>query len=387
MNKKISFFALAFALVIALVVVTSAFALTCSTATWCSSDQWGQTSQFTPFIMYNDVWGATSGQTIYANSASVWGVDANFPETSGVKSYPNASLDMSGMTASSLGSCTSSFNVSVPSTGSWEVAYDIWVPSEIMIWMDQHGAVGPIASGWDSNGNPIPEATNVTVGGHTWNVYRGGSNVISFVRTTNTTSATVDILALINWAASRGWITTNTNLASFQFGFEITSAPNGLSFATNSYSINCGGRGGGGSGATPTRTNTPSSATATRTNTPAGPTATRTRTPTPGGVTNTPTRTSTPAATATSGGGGGGTCSPVNSTITAPFTYDGAGTFCWQSTNLGSYTNNWNMTSLTINGVNFTNVYVASGSYPAKINGYWYVAYNGPYAWSHFEAK
>jgi len=45
------------------------------------------------------------------------------------------------------------------------------------------------------------------------------------------------------------------------------------------------------------------------------------------------------------------------------------------------------MTSLTINGVNFTNVYVASSSYPAKINGYWYVVYNGPYPWSHFEAN
>jgi len=77
----------------------------------------------------------------------------------------------------------------------------------------------------------------------------------------------------------------------------------------------------------------------------------------------------------------------VTSTISAPFTYDGAGTFCWQSNNLGSYVNNWNLTSLTINGVNFTNVYVGSGSYPAQIGGYWYVAYNGPYAWSHFEAK
>ena len=167
--------------------------------------------------------------------------------------------------------------------------------------------------------------------------------------------------------------------------------------------------GGGGGGPTATRTNTPAGPTntPTRTNTPAGPTNTPTRTNTPAGATNTPTRTNTPAGatntptrtntpvsatntpapTATTGGGGGGTCSPVDATITAPFTKDGAGTFCWQSSNLGSYTNNWNMTTLTINGVNFTNVYVGSGSYPAQIGGYWYVVYNGPYAWSHFEAK
>jgi len=146
---------------------------------------------------------------------------------------------------------------------------------------------------------------------------------------------------------------------------------------------------------TATRTNTPAgpTATSTRTNTPSAPTATPTRTNTPTGPTATPTRTNTPVsatatltATATSGGGGG-TCSPVDATISAPFTKDGAGTFCWQSSNLGSYINNWNMTSLTINGVNETNLYVASGSYPAQIGGYWYVAYNGPYAWSHFEAK
>ena len=141
---------------------------------------------------------------------------------------------------------------------------------------------------------------------------------------------------------------------------------------------------------TPTRTNTPAGPT----NTPVPPTNTPTRTNTPVGPTNTPVPptntpippTNTPTATATSGGGGG-TCSPVNATISAPFTKDGAGTFCWQSSNLGSYTNNWNMASLTINGVNFTNVYVGSGSYPAQIGGYWYVVYNGPYAWSHFEAK
>ena len=121
---------------------------------------------------------------------------------------------------------------------------------------------------------------------------------------------------------------------------------------------------------TPTRTST-RTFTPTRTNTPGGPTATRTRTPT-----NTAT-----------GGGGGTACSPVNATITAPFTYDGSGTFCWQTSNLGSYINSWNLASLTVNGVDYTNKYVFTSALPAKINGYWYVYYVGNYAWSHFEAK
>ena len=125
---------------------------------------------------------------------------------------------------------------------------------------------------------------------------------------------------------------------------------------------------------TPTRTPT-IGASLTRTLTPAI-TNTFTRTPTIGAS---PTKTNTPAS--------GSTCSPVSSTITAPFTYDGVGAFCWQSANLGSYINSWNTSSVTINGVNITNLYMAAGSYPAKVGGYWYVAYNGPYAWSHFEAK
>jgi endoglucanase len=134
---------------------------------------------------------------------------------------------------------------------------------------------------------------------------------------------------------------------------------------------------------TPTRTNTPAiSNTPTLSPTPVlitnTPTRTATRTNTPA-VSNTPTRTPTPGTV--------GTCSPVNATITAPFTFDGAGTFCWQSSNLGTFINNWNMTSVTLNGVNITNVFTASSAYPAKINGFWYVVYNGPFPWSHFETK
>lgn len=128
---------------------------------------------------------------------------------------------------------------------------------------------------------------------------------------------------------------------------------------------------------TPTRTNTPLP----------GATATRTRTPASGAATNTPTRTPTQIVGASPTTVSGATCSPVNATISAPFTYDGVGTLCWQSTNLGAYINSWNTTSVTLNGVNVTNLYLASGSYPAKIGGYWYVGYNSSVAWGHFEAK
>ena len=115
--------------------------------------------------------------------------------------------------------------------------------------------------------------------------------------------------------------------------------------------------------------------------------------------TTTPVRTATPFRTATQGaatatpirtatqGGTGSTCSPVNAIITAPFVKDGAGTFCWQSSNLGGFINSWNLTSLTVNGINYINVWASTSSLPAKINGFWYVGYTSTVAWGHFEAK
>ncbi len=131
-------------------------------------------------------------------------------------------------------------------------------------------------------------------------------------------------------------------------------------------------------------------ATQTRTATPgSGSTPTSTmgasRTPTPLTVTKSPTPVISPTRTNTPGTGSA--CSPVTATISAPFTFDGAGTFCWQSSNLGTYINSWNVTSLTVNGVNATNVYVAAGSLPAKIGGFWYVSYVSSVAWGHFETK
>lgn len=147
-----------------------------------------------------------------------------------------------------------------------------------------------------------------------------------------------------------------------------------------------------------TRTPTPTgSVTTVITNTPTRTstiTLTPTRTPTCAciQITNTPTRTptltpGTPVLTNTPTPTSGAVCSPVTSTITAPFTWDGAGVYCWKSSNLGAYTNNWNNVSVTLNGLNITNVYLASGSYPAQIGGFWYVAYNSTVAWGHFEAK
>lgn len=204
---------------------------TARAAVWSSSDQWATWSNG-GYTLYNDVWGSGAGpQTIWANSYSNWGVSANHPNTGGVKSYPNCTRDV-GRTLSSLKTLTSNFNVTVPGSGAYESAYDIWSSDnayEIMLWMNKTGAVGPLGSYQKS----------ASVGGHSWSVYKGsnGSNqVFSFVRSGNTSSGSVDIRAVLNWIRSAGWFGDIT-VGNVQFGFEITSSSGGLNFTTNSYSV------------------------------------------------------------------------------------------------------------------------------------------------------
>ncbi|MCD9876792.1 glycoside hydrolase family 12 protein [Streptomyces guryensis] len=203
-----------------------------SAAVWNSCAQYGSTN-LNGYTLYNNIWGSGAGsQCIWANSGTNWGVWANHPNTGGIKSYPNADKVIN-KSITSLGSLSSSYNVSVPSSGAYETAYDIWDTNhkyEIMLWMNKTGAVGPLGT---SQGN-------VTLGGHSWTVYKGnnGSNdVFSFVRSSNSTSGTVDILPILKWIKdSKGWF-GNVTIGDLQFGFEITSSSGGLNFTVNSESV------------------------------------------------------------------------------------------------------------------------------------------------------
>ncbi len=200
--------------------------------TFESSDQWATYQTSDGYTLYNDIWGSGAGsQTIWADSSSSWGVTANHPNTGGVKAYPNIKKVVN-KPLSSLTKLTSTYNVSVPSSGAYNTSYDIWDTNyayEIMLWANWTGAVGPIGS----------QVASVSVGGSSWNVYKGsnGSNqVFSFLRTSNSSSGTVDILAVLNWIKTQGWW-GNVTVGDVQFGYEITSSSGGLNFTTNNYNV------------------------------------------------------------------------------------------------------------------------------------------------------
>nr|WP_308801284.1 hypothetical protein [Streptomyces polyasparticus] len=203
-----------------------------SAATWSTCDQWGNTSM-NGYTLYNNIWGGGAGtQCFWANSGTDWGVWANHPDTGGIKSYPNATKAVN-KPIGSMSSLTSSYNVSVPSAGAYNTSYDIWDTDhdyEIMLWVNQYGPVGPIGS----------HQGDVSLGGHTWKVYKGdnGANqVFSFLRTSNSSAGTVNILPILKWIKdTKGWM-GNETIGDVQFGYEITSSSGGLDFRTDSLTV------------------------------------------------------------------------------------------------------------------------------------------------------
>jgi len=89
--------------------------------------------------------------------------------------------------------------------------------------------------------------------------------------------------------------------------------------------------------------------------------------------------TASAAITVTSGGTG--------TTVTVPFTKDGAGDFTYVTTGTIAYINSWNLSLLTINGVDCTNTWKSSSQLPARVNGAYTIHYVGGFDWSHFEIR
>jgi len=199
---------------------------------------------YSPYIVYNNVWGANPGyQSIWANNGNNWGIWSNHPSTSGIKSYPNSSINVK-RTLSGLNSLTSHYDIEVPVDGSWGADYDVWTNNdkyEIMLWMNYRGDVGPIAGSYPGGVGKI-DIANKSVGGHTWNIYKGpintdGKQVISFLRTGNSLTGNVNIKDIMNYLKNDlHWI-GDEMVDRVQFGFEVTSTAGGRSHQVKNYTV------------------------------------------------------------------------------------------------------------------------------------------------------
>src|SRR5580658_10116388 len=144
------------------------------------------------------------------------------------------------------GRVTTNWSTTQPGGSSdYNVAYDIWFNqtpttsgqpngTELMIWLNHNGPVQPFGS---------EVATDVSIGGRSYNVWEGSQgsfDTVSYTMTTGTTSVSgLDLAPLVQDAVSRGYTKTSWYLIDIEAGFELWQGGAGL--ATNSFSVDING--------------------------------------------------------------------------------------------------------------------------------------------------
>ena len=238
-------------------IAAGALALCAVSSVPAMAYSWSSCSQYATYTengynLYTDEWGASSGGCLYANSSTNWWYVANYPSSgSGVQAYPDSEISLGNVNLSSLSAVNSSFNFSVSgSTPYYDAAYDLWTNGnvdEVMVW-EQWKGDGPIASSYSCNQLGVsgcPFATNVSIDGVTYDVFQGytNHNVVSFLRTSQASSGSVNLLDLMNWVANQGKLISKT-FSTADFGFEITKTSGSQTFTVNSYSLSTSSGGG-----------------------------------------------------------------------------------------------------------------------------------------------
>jgi xyloglucan-specific endo-beta-1,4-glucanase len=123
-------------------------------------------------------------------------------------------------------------------SGAYNVAYDIWLHTsanpptdggqsdEIMIWLKKAGNPMPAGSTY---------ASGMSIAGTTWNLWEGnvGWPVHSYLRTSDTSSAVMDVMAFMNDLVTRGRIPNTRYVTGVQAGVEVRSG--GGTLTTNGF--------------------------------------------------------------------------------------------------------------------------------------------------------
>jgi len=144
------------------------------------------------------------------------------------------------------GKVTTSWSTTQPGGSSaYDVAYDIWFNqtptttgqpdcTEMMVWLNHNGSVQPFGS---------EVASNVSLGGHTYNVWYGTQSswdTVTYDMTSGTTSVSdLDVGTLAQDMLSRGYTSSSCYLIDVEAGFELWQGGAGLE--TNSFSVNVNG--------------------------------------------------------------------------------------------------------------------------------------------------
>ncbi len=152
-------------------------------------------------------------------------------------------VEVSGLTP---GTVTTSWSTTQPGGSSdYDVAYDIWFNqtptatgqpdgSELMVWLNHNGPVQPFGS---------EVASDVTLGGHTYNVWEGAQSswdTVTYDMTSPATSVSnLDVGTLAQDMVGRGYTKSSWYLIDVEAGFELWQGGAGLK--TDSFSVTVNG--------------------------------------------------------------------------------------------------------------------------------------------------
>ena len=210
---------------------------------WINNNQWGKDSGSGSQCMWQT---GRSGGTLSWGTRWRWTGQSN-----SVKAYGSAVLGWHwGFKAAGTGlpihlsdhkavRTTWNFTVTQQTVNTMNVSYDLWLhdlanadwmdqpTDEVMVWLYRSGGAGPLGT----------KQATVTIGGTTWDLYRGniGWNVFSFVRTASTTSSALDLTDFTDDLTARGWLPRTKYLSSVEAGTEVFTGEGRLD--TSAYSV------------------------------------------------------------------------------------------------------------------------------------------------------
>jgi hypothetical protein len=228
-----------------------------ATSTLCQS-QTASVSGGT-YIVQNNEWGSSAQECITTDGNADFTVASSSISngTSGAPGgYPSiyqgchwGSCSAGGLSSSPVqvsnltqGKVTTSWSTTQPGGSSaYDVAYDIWFNqtptttgqpngTELMVWLNHNGPVQPFGS---------VVASNVSLGGHTYNVWEGTQSswdTVTYDMTSPATSVSnLDVGTLTQDMVSRGYTKSSWYLIDVEAGFELWQGGAGLK--TNSFSV------------------------------------------------------------------------------------------------------------------------------------------------------
>ena len=213
---------------------------------WISNNQWGkdggsgslcvwQTSRSGDNLAWGTDWGWTGASDqvkTFASTVLGWHWGTKIAGTG----LPVRLSDHKAVTT------TWNFTVTQQTANTLDVSYDLWLHNignadwnnqptdEVMVWLYRSGGAGPVGT----------KQATVTIGGTTWDLYQGniGWNVFSFVRTSNTTSATLNLTDFTDTLVGRGVLQNTKYLSSVESGAEIFTGQGRLD--TSAYAVTVG---------------------------------------------------------------------------------------------------------------------------------------------------